>query len=238
MLARTLALTALAAASPLHAEEVRALFGGGHYGLEGSVVDRGVHYDFDDDLGLELQRRRGFALEVDTPPGGWPDFTVSYTPLAASGQRSEPVTFPFPATRTILTNADFDIHEVVVRWPLNQGRLRASLGVTVQRLEGELVIDDNQEARQRHEHYDEVFPQLHVQLRRATRKFALETVAQGISYDGSRALEWRALAEARFLGPFTVQFGWQERRYRIELADYALDARVRGALLRFGVLYR
>lgn len=236
-----LALLVLAAApaygAQAHGPELRTLFGGWTYDIEGTVDDDGTRYDFKDDLDLEPRSRRGFALEVDTPAGGCPDFTLSYTPIGARGEHREDIVLP-PSTRTILTDVDFDIHELVARWPLYGSRWRLSAGGAVQRLRGKVVINDSSEAESRHQRYDETFPLLHLQLRRSSRKFALEVVAQGIAYDGSRALEWRALAEIRFLAPFVVQFGWQERRYEIELADYALDARVRGPVLRFGAFYR
>lgn len=237
-IAGLLAGLALLAAAPARADELRALFGGWSYDFEGSIDDRGTHYDFKDDLDLKPLRRRGFALEIDTPEGGWPDLTLTYTPMGAEGERIEEITFPLPATREIRTDADFDAHEVVARWPLNSSPLRLSAGIALQRLRGRVVIDDSEEAQQRYERYDEIFPQLHAQVRMAGRSLGLEAVAQGISYQGSRAIEFRALVEARFLSPLLVQFGWQEKRYEIELSDYALDARVSGAVLRFGVIYR
>jgi len=241
-LSRLTAVAALAFAALLPpaaaAAELRALFSGWSYDFEGTVDDDGARYDINDDLELEPRRRRGFALEIDTPDGGWPDMTLGYTPISAEGEHSEEVTFPLPGTRTILTETDFGIHEVVVRWPLNSGGLRFSVGVAVQQLEGELTIDDSQEAEPRRQRYDETFPLLHAQLRMAGKAFGLSAVAQAVEYDGSRALELRALAEARFLAPLLVQAGWQEKRYEIDLSDYALDARVSGAVLRFGVLYR
>lgn len=233
------AVAALAlAALPARASEVRATVGAWDYDFAGDVDDRGTHYDFQDDLGVQPRRSRGVALEVDTPKGGWPDFAAGYTPLSANGERTEEVMFPLPSTRTIRTDADFDTYELVARWPLNRGRLRFSAGLAVQQLKGELIIDDSDETQPRHERYDETFPLLHAQLRAAGKVFGFSAVAQGIEYDGSSARELRALVELRFLAPLLIEAGWQERRYEIELADYALDARLSGALLRFGVLYR
>lgn len=231
------AVAALAAATAADATELRATLGGWSYDLEGTVDDRGVRYDFDDDLELRARRGHSVAVELDTPRGAWPDFAASYTPIAARGDHSEEVGLPFPTTRTITTDADFDVWEAVARYPLNRGPLRLSAGVAVQQLKGELVIDDSEEGL-RHERYDETFPLLHAQLRMAGKAFGLKAVGQGVSYQGSSALQLRALLEVRFMQPLLIEAGWQQSRYEIELSDYALDTRVSGAVVRVGLIIR
>lgn len=238
IIAGTLAALALLVAAPARAAELRAALGAWGYHFKGDVDDRGVRYDLRDDLKLDPHRRRSLALEYDTPKGAWPDFAVSFTQMGARGDHTESVTLPLPGTRTIETDADFDSYEIVARYPMRFGPLRVSAGVAVQQLKGELVIDDSEQAEPSRERYDETFPLPHLQLRLAGPAFALVTTAQGIEYDGSKALEWRALVEARFLEPLLLEVGWQEKRYEIELPDYALDTRVSGVLVRVGVVFR
>jgi hypothetical protein len=220
------------------ASEFHATLGGWGYHFSGNVDDRGRRYDFQDDLELEPRRRRSAALEFDTRPGWWPDFAAGYTQIGADGDHVESTGGPIPGTRTITTSARFDAWDLVARYPFRLGPLCASAGVALQQLRGDLVIVDSDDSITRREHYDEVFPQLHAQLRWRLGPLALVAAGQGIAYDGSRALEWRGVAEFRAMEPLLVEFGWQEKRYDISLTDYALDARVRGALVRIGFLYR
>jgi len=237
MLGAVAALVALAPL-PARAAELRATLGGWGYHFQGDVVDKGTRYDLQEDLELEAHRRRSVALEYDTPKGWWPDFAASFTQMGARGDHTEAVTLPLPGTRTIATDADFDNYEIVARYPMRFGPLRVSAGVAIQQLKGELVIEDSEQAAPSRERYDETFPVPHVQARLHSPVFALVTTAQGLSYDGNRAFEWRALVEARFLEPLQLEVGWQDKRYEIELADYALDTRVSGVLVRVGLVYR
>ena len=221
------------------AAEFRATLGGWGYHFEGKVDDRGTRYDFQDDLELESRRRRSASLEFDTRPGWWPDFAASYNQLGADGHHTETTTIgPVTDTRVIATAARFDNYDLVARYPFRLGPFRASAGLAVQQLRGEIQIEDSADALLRHERYDEIFPQLHAQLRWRIAGVTLVATGQGVEYDGSRALEWRANAQVRWLQPLLVEFGWQDKRYRISLTDYALDARMRGALVRIGFLYR
>src|SRR5689334_11090693 len=141
------------------ATEFRALLGGWGYHATGNVDDQGTHYDFADDLDLSPTRRRSLQLELDTPRGAWPDFAVSWSQLGASGDHVETVNTPLPTTRTILTDADFDDWDLVARYPLRFGALRASIGLAVQQLRGDLLIEDSDDAGARRvEHYDQYFP--------------------------------------------------------------------------------
>lgn len=225
--------------SAAEAAEFRALLGGWGYHLTGNVNDRGTRYDFEDQLELAPRGRRSASLEFDTPRGWWPNFAASYTQLGADGDHVETVTVgPVTTTRTITTDADFDGWDLVARYPFRLGPLRGAAGVGVQQLRGEILIEDSEDPAPRRERYDEVFPQLHAQLRWRLGPMVLMATGQGVEYDGSRALEWRAGAEFRFLEPLLLEVGFQEKRYEIELTDYALDARLRGALVRVGFLIR
>lgn len=231
---------ALGASCPAaEAAEFRALLGSWGYHFDGRVDDRGTRYDFNDELGLVPRGRRSALLELDTPRGAWPNIAASYTQLGADGNTVETLTVgPVTTTRTITTDADFDGWDLVARYPFRLGPLRAAAGIGVQQLRGDILIEDSNDAAPRRESYDEVFPQLHAQLRWRLGPMVLMATGQGVEYDGSRALEWRAGAEFRFMEPLLLEVGFQEKRYEIELTDHALDARVRGALVRVGFLIR
>lgn len=233
-------LLSAAFAPAADATEFRGTLGGWGYHLSGDLDDRGQHYDFGDDLGLQGRRRRSLQLDFDTPKGWWPDFAASYSQLGARGSTSRTVTIgPITSTRTIFTDADFDGYDLVARYPWRWHSLRLAGGLAVQQLKGDVMIVDSNDSAPRIEHYDEVFPELHVQARWSLGSaLALVGTLQGVEYDGSRAVEWRAAAEFRFMQPLLIEFGWQQKRYRIDLTDYELDARLRGTLLRVGFLYR
>ena len=233
------ALVLVLCAPAAYATEFRATLGGWGYHFDGKVDDRGTRYDFQDDLELQPRRRRSAAIEFDTGKGWWPDFAASASQLGADGHHTETTTVgPITDTRVITTDARFDNYDLVARYPFRLGPLRASAGLALEHLRGEIRIEDSADARVRQERYDEVFPQLHAQLRWRVAGMVLVATGQGVEYDGSRALEWRANAEIRWLQPLLVEFGWQEKRYRIDLTEYSLDARVSGALVRIGFLYR
>lgn len=219
-----------------HATELRVALGSWGYHFDGTVEDRGQRYDLRDDLALEPDGRRSLRIEWDTPRGAWPDFALGYARIEGSGARSETGLF---GTRTIAADADFDHVDFVARYGTRRGPLRVAAGLALQQLRGELLIDDSADPAPRRERYDELIPQLHAQLRwRLGSGLTLVAVGQGIEYDGDRALDLRASAELRFMAPLLMEVGWQEQRYEIDLADYALDARVSGALFRIGLLYR
>lgn len=227
----------------LQAAEFRAVAGHWRYDLTGQVTDRGQTYDFERDLGLRPSGRRSLLLDYDTK-AGWPDFAVSYSQFGAQGERSETGTVgigPIPIgseTRRLAADADFDDFDLTARLPLRLGSASLSLGLTVKRLRGELVIDDSEEPAPRRQNYDEIFPELHAQLRWPWSRFlTLAATLQGIEYRGSAASEYRAALELR-LGRLLLEGGWQEKRYEITLDNYRLDSRLNGALLRAGFILR
>lgn len=223
------------------AAEFRAVFGHWRYDLTGHVIDRDQTYDFDRDLDLRTSGRRSLLLDYDTK-AGWPDFALSYSQFGAQGERSDTGTVgigPIPIgseTRRLAADADFDDYDLTARIPWRWGGATVSLGLSVKWLRGDLVIDDSNEPAPSRQNYDEVFPELHLQLRwPLTRYLTLAGAAQGIQYQGSKATEYRAALELR-LRKLLLEFGWQEKHYEITLDNYRLDARLDGALLRAGFL--
>lgn len=241
-LAAVLACVACAGAS---AGEFRAAMGDWRYDLAGAVSDQGRTYDFQDDLELQTSGRRSVLLEWDTGPGGWPDWSASYARLGASGDHEETFTLfvggiPVGSqTESITTTADFDDFDLTARYPFELGALRCAAGVTAKRVRGEILLDDSSRPAPSRQQYDEIVPQLHAQVRWPLGKnFALAASGQGVEYDGSRAMEWRASAEIRWLAPLLLEAGWQEKNYDLDLGGYAFDAKLDGALLRAGFLLR
>ena len=71
-----------------------------------------------------------------------------------------------------------------------------------------------------------------------SKALALDLAGQAVAYGGNRALEYRAALELRLFEPVRVEFGWQEKRYDLTAGAYALDATLRGLLLRIGVVFQ
>ena len=239
------ALAALACGPLAHAgAEFRAGYGSWRYDISGTVTDRNRTYDLQQDLELEPAGRRSIEVEWDTPSGWWPDLAVSFSQVGGTGEADyqsislDLLGNPIFQDETIVASADFDDVDVTARYPFGLGALQAAAGITVKRLRGTVVIDDSGNPPPSRQQYDETVPQLHGQLRwPIARWLALGTTVQGISYDGNRALEWQAGAELS-LGVFRLEAGWQEKRYEVKLTDYALDARLDGALARVGFVFR
>lgn len=227
------------------AAEFRAGLGGWRYDLSGSVTDAGRSYDFEDDLALQPSGRRSVLLEWDTGEGWWPDWSASFSQLGAAGYSEETFTLfvggvPVGSqTESIAASADFDDYDLTARYPFDLGPFGAAVGLTAKRLRGEVLIDDSTRAAPSRQQYDETVPEVHLQLRWALgESLVLGAAGQGIRFGGDSALEWRATVEYRGLAPLLLEAGWQEKRYDLDLGDYALDARLGGALARVGFLLR
>ena len=243
--ARLLAALCLTLWAAGAAAEFRIGVGSWDYELSGNANDRGREYDFRDDLELQTSGRRSLLVELETGPGGWPDFAASYTQMGAAGQHTEtftplgPLGVPLPpVTQDIVASADFDDYEITARWPWTWGKVHWGGGLTLRRLTGTVVIEDSEQTDSTHEDYDVVLPQLHLRARWPLgKRLALSAAGYGVEYDGSRAVEWRAGAELR-LKALLLEAGWQEKRYVIDVDDFRLDAQLDGALLRAGFVWR
>ena len=240
------AVAALAWCAPLAAApEFRVGYGAWRHEVSGTVTDANRTYDLQEDLALETSGRRSILVEWDTPAGWFPDLSASFTQLGASGYREETFTVfdllgnPVGTqTESIAASADFDDFDLTARYPFGLGPLALSAGVTVKRLRGDVRIDDSTQDAPSHQSYDETVPELYAGLRWPLgQRLTLVASAQGISAGDSSALEWRGGAELR-LGVVLLEGGYQVKRYDIDLGDYALDARLDGALVRAGFAFR
>lgn len=239
------ALAALAWCVPLAAApEFRVGYGGWRYDISGTVTDTNRTYDLQDDLALETSGRRSILVEWDTPAGWLPDLSASFTALGASGYREETFTVfdvlgnPVGTqTESIAASADFDDYDLTARYPFSLGPARISLGVTVKRLRGEVLIDDSTQSQPSRQRYDETVPEIAAALRWPLgKRLALVASGQGISAGRNSTLEWRGGAEVR-LGAVLLEGAWQVKRYDIDVGDYALDAQLDGVLARLGFVF-
>ena len=226
----------------LASAEFRAGFGPWSYDLKGHVTDNDKTYDFERDLELQAAGRGSVLLAWDTGAGA-PDWSVGYARFGATGHHVETVTVLFPPppsmqTVTIDTSADLRDYDVTMSWPVHAGNLALSLGLTLKRLSGEIVIDDTSNPPPSHEQYGQTFLQLHVGMRLPLGSaFALTGAAQGASYGGNRATEWRLGAELKLFTHLLLEAGFEAKRYKIDVNNYKLDARLGGALLRAGFVW-
>lgn len=231
------ALVALLVAGPASAGEIRGVLGGWRYNLTGTANDAGAIYDFERDLAIQSQGRRSLLLEWDTPQGWWPDISASYSQIGARGMHTDPGTPPLIDARTLSAFADYDDYDLTARYPLHWSKWHSSLGLTVKRLVGDILINDSSQSQPSAQHFDEVFPLLHAQLRWSpSRVLAFAVAGHGVEYQDNKAIEYRVSAELRLFEPLLLEVGWQEKRYDITSGNYALDTHLEGVLLRFGLL--
>jgi len=238
---RIIALMACVA-GPAQAGEFRAGLGGWHYGMEGTVVDGGDALDFEDDLALRGQGRRSVMLGWKFAAGAWPDVTLTHGQIGARGLHEQSSTTQFgpiglTGSSVLATDADFDDTDLVLAWGWSAAGFDGALGAAAKWLKGDVLITDTSDGEQVRQPYDVVFPELHVQARRRFGGWsALAVTAQAVEYSGDRAVEWRAAFEVDLFRPLWLELAWQEKRYEIGVADYALDADLDGLLVRFGVV--
>lgn len=220
-------------------QELRGMGGGWNFNLSGTARDGNLIYDFERDLAIAGRGHRSLQLEWDTPAGWWPDVAVSWSQIDAQGRRDFAGTPPLTGPRTIITRANNDDVDLTLRYPFQWDSLRASIGISIKWLGGDIVIDDSDEAQPSRQRYDEFVPQLHVAAQWPfTQLLALNAAGQAVEYQGNRAMEYRATLEVRLFEPLRIEAGWQEKRYDLEAGAYALDATMRGLLLRVGMVFR
>jgi hypothetical protein len=233
----------LAWAPALASAEVRVELGAWHYDVAGTVTDKGKTYDFDRDLNLQPSGRGNLVVAWDTSPGWWPDWSASYTKFGARGHHVEVTTIGTPPlqitrTDTIDATANLRDYDVAATWPMHAGALALSAGLAVERLAGDVTIDDTSNPPPSHETYGQTFPELRLGARMPLGgSFALDGAAQGVSYGGNRAVEWRAGAELRLFQRLLLSAGYQVKRYKVDLSSYKLDARLSGALVSVGWVF-
>lgn len=229
------------------AAELRALYGNWAYDIAGQARESGRDYDFARDLELDTGSRTGGLIEWDTPRGLWPDLALGYQRVAADGDHEETTTITDPilgipvtsVTRTIDTGADLTDSHLTARYPWRWGVLKLAGGLTLRRLEGNFTIADSDAGQSESQDYDQWIPQAHLQLRLPLKRVgALLAETDAVSYDGNRAVQWRAGLELRALAPLLAELSWQEKRYAVTVDDDRLDARLDGGLLRVGLLLR
>lgn len=232
---KVLVLSGAILAGPATAGEIRATVGGWQYGLSGSATDAGTVYDFERDLGVGKDSGRSVQLAWDTGPGWWPDLEFTYSGIKAGGTRTF-TSPPLPGSRTLAVAADTVDLDLTARYPLYWHDLSTSIGLSLKRLAGDIRIDDSDQPQPSRQRFNEFIPQGQLQFRWDLSRFlVLGATAQGIAYQGDHAVEWRAGSELRLFDPVLVDFGWQDKRYKLTAGDYALDARVRGLYLRVGL---
>lgn len=229
------------------AAELRALYGNWAYDISGNARESGRDYDFARDLELDTGRRGGALLEWDTPRGPWPDLALGWQRIAAGGDHEETTTVFDPVlgipvtsvTRTIDTRADLTDSHLSARYPWRWGALRLAGGLTLRHLEGDFTIADSEAGESETQDYDQWIPQAHLQLRLPLKRVgALVAETDAVSYDGNRAVQWRAGLEVRAFAPLLAELSWQEKRYAVTVDDDRLDARLDGGVLRVGLLLR
>ncbi|HUS24571.1 MAG TPA: hypothetical protein VM369_06450 [Candidatus Binatia bacterium] len=225
--------------------EVRLSAAGWRDDLSGRVDRDGQTLDFERDLDAQADAARGLRAEWDTGRW-WPDLSAATVRSRGSGHvsRSGPLSFgpiviPGSATTQIDTDASYDDTELAARWPLAWGPLRVSLGLAAKWLDGEVRITDTSDGSTSRQRYRILFPEAHTVLAwRVWPGLQAEGVAQGLSYRGDRAMEWRALLRVTRLAPLLVEGGWQQKRYRVVDDDGAVvDARLAGPWLALGLAF-
>lgn len=228
------------------AQEFRMAYGDWAFDVSGTATDSNREYDFERDLDAHRAGKRSLQLAWDTGPGWWkPDLAFSDSKIGVEGTHTEtgptglPPPLPQTGTITLAVDADFTDQDLVLRYPLNTGPFKVSLGLAAKRLRGSVIITDSRQGQASRGDYDEIFPEVHLGMRwTVTDWLVFEAVAQGIQYNDATASDFRAALELRPIGPILIDAGWQQKHYDFTANSGALDVTLQGALVRAGFLFR
>lgn len=206
------------------------------YDVAGSVTRGSDLQDFETDLAVEARAHNlGYALAWNTGPGWIPDLAASYTRIDAGGEKFTPglrfgpvILIPGATARG---SADIEDVDVTLRYPLAIGGGKLWAGVTLKRLQGDVVVSGDTSAAEDHEHIDQAFPMLHLAATSPLASWiSLNAQANAIKYGDNEAYEVRAGASLGLIDRLGVNLGWQEKHYRVADGDYLLDATLSGAI--------
>lgn len=219
-----------------------ATSGGWVYDVKGRV-QLNEPLDLQRDLHLRTTDKGEFTLGYIPEKLGWiPGLDLGYVHLAAEGEQTvgRPVQFgplSIGQASVVATSAAIDDIDACIRWPYVWANASASAGVTVVRLNGNVVVADTNTGQQNNQPIDEIFPLLSLAgSYRPIDNLRLSARGDYIQYSGNTAHTLEAGAFYKFLGPVGFEVGWRQRRFKINNPNgYNFDARLSGAriALRF-----
>lgn len=213
--------------------------------ISGSATTSDSRLDFENDLGVTAREKSVFALSWDTGPGWWPDVAAGYTPIRADGRREVSQETQFlgilleSGSSTAAADADLTDLELSLRYPLQLRENAAlSLGLTVKRLSGDVLIKDESDSEEVRENFDQTFPMLHTRLGlKPSDWLTLEVGANYARYRGDQAYDYR-LQSTFHWGAAQIHAGWLGRAYRVNSSSYLLDTHITGPILGLGLVLR
>jgi hypothetical protein len=238
-------LLALAASSaPAMAGDLTAHYLNWNYEVEGFASDSDSRFDFSEDLDIKVRQKSLLALTWDTGPGWWPNLSASYVPVQAGGRKTVTTQSSFLGIPTgsqsanVIADADLDDIDLSLHYPLQLGSLAISLGATLKKLEGTLVLQEEGDDKESRERVDETFPMGRLGLHIAPWHWLLlDAHADYVAYQGNRASNLGLQAALR-LGDLSLALGWQERNYRVDTSSYRVDADLAGVFAGIGLVLR
>lgn len=225
-----------------HAQAESLRFGAGiwDYEVTGSEVDNGVRRDFQRDLDVRPGSKTRVALEFDWRKAWWPDLAATYSEFGGDGDVSgqNGGSLFGGGTSGVTTRAELRGIDFTARWPLPLGDFTFSPGLSLQKLDGEVVIEDSANNTVTRQALDEIFPQIHGELRWEPLDWlSISGVVQAISDGEQSANEYRVLAGVQVFGPLRLEAGWQQKRYDLQKPQFEIHTRLSGALFQAGLAF-
>ncbi len=219
-------------------------FGAGlwDYEVTGNDVDNGVRRDFQSDLAVQPTAKMRLALEFDWRDAWFPDLAATYSEFGGegnvAGETGDGLLGLGGGSAGVETRAELRNMDITLRWPLAIGAVTFSPGLSLQKLDGEVTIEDPANNSHTRQELDEIFPQLHGELRWEPTDWAsLSGVVQAIASGDQAANEYRIMAGVNLFSALRIEAGWQQKRYDLKQDDFELHARLRGLLFQAGLTF-
>lgn len=213
------------------------------YKVTGHDVDNGVRRDFQRDLAVQPAGQLRLAAEYDWRESWYLDLAATYSTFGGDGSTTVQnggglLGIGSGSSTVTTTHADLRDVDFTARWPFEFGDFTFSPGLSLQKLDGEVLIEDRGNNTVSRQNVNEIFPQVHGELRwQPADRFSVSGVVQAISSGEQAAGEYRVLAGWQIYGPVLLQAGWQEKRYDLKQPRFEIHARLRGLLFQAGFLF-
>ena len=208
--------------------------------LEGTIASGGDPVDLDNDLGFGYVRQTGAQLQLEHDAGLFPQARLRYLSLRADSQSRPSQALDlggtrFPSGNPLHSDLNLEILDGTLYYAFAQDNdLRLDAGLTLRRLDGELVLESA--TRQGQQAIDDTVPQLHLAAHYPFRLLSdnawFGAEVNGIYLDQDQLADFTLRAGWRSDFLFGVEVGFSQMFIKLdEDSDSAINLKFGGPYL-------